>query len=175
MRKLSVRCLKAAFLKMDFVFVYGTLKRNEPNHTWMEDKAFGYSQYICNGVTVEKYPLVIATRYNIPFLLDVPGEGHNVTGEVYEIDSPKLQHLDVLERHPDYYVREMIEVQCGGKKVSAWVYLLREFRPHLLDEPFLEDYSSTGDHGKPYVERAERDSSYDVKKDVKLTNHKQFI
>ncbi|GLH15236.1 Putative gamma-glutamylcyclotransferase CG2811 [Gryllus bimaculatus] len=153
---------------MDNIFVYGTLKRNEPNHNWLEDEDFGYSQYICNARTVEKYPLVIATRYNLPFLLDVPGEGHHVSGEVYEIDYPMLQHLDVLQQYPDFYYRDMIEVLCGSKKVSAFVYVLREFRPFLMEEPFLEEYSSNGDHGKRYVERAERDHTYDFTKEVQF-------
>jgi gamma-glutamylaminecyclotransferase len=58
------------------VFVYGTLKRGEPNHHWMTDTSKGYSRFLGVGRTVKKYPLVIATKYNIPFILDCPGHGH---------------------------------------------------------------------------------------------------
>jgi len=58
------------------VFVYGTLKRGEPNHHWMTDTSKGFSRFLGVGRTVKKYPLVIATKYNIPFILDCPGHGH---------------------------------------------------------------------------------------------------
>ena len=53
------------------VFVYGTLKRGEPNHHYMSS-----ASYVCNATSVEKLPLVIASAYNIPFVLDSPGIGH---------------------------------------------------------------------------------------------------
>jgi gamma-glutamylaminecyclotransferase len=58
------------------VFVYGTLKRGEPNHHWIADTSKGFSRFIGIGKTVKKYPLIIATKFNIPFLLDSPGQGH---------------------------------------------------------------------------------------------------
>lgn len=60
---------------MHKVFVYGTLKRGEPNHNWFETKENGYSKFLANGLTIKKYPLVIASKYNIPFLLHSPGIG----------------------------------------------------------------------------------------------------
>lgn len=58
------------------VFVYGTLKRGEPNHSLIQDAANGYAKFLGIGRTVTPYPLIIATRYNIPFLLKKPGIGH---------------------------------------------------------------------------------------------------
>eukprot|EP00095_Tigriopus_kingsejongensis_P012762 snap_masked-scaffold30_size591359-processed-gene-4.18 protein:Tk12762 transcript:snap_masked-scaffold30_size591359-processed-gene-4.18-mRNA-1 annotation:"AGAP011128-PA" len=43
---------------------------------------------------IERYPLVIASKFNIPFLLNIPNEGHLIKGEVYNVDEEKLQHLD---------------------------------------------------------------------------------
>lgn len=57
------------------VFVYGTLKGNEPNHEVFCDFK-GYYQFLAKGHTKEKYPLVIASKYNIPFLLDRANTGH---------------------------------------------------------------------------------------------------
>ena len=51
------------------VFVYGTLKTGEPNHYWFEDKSHGYSCLVGQAETVDKFPLVIATKYNLPMLL----------------------------------------------------------------------------------------------------------
>ena len=53
------------------VFVYGTLKRNEPNHGYLST-----SKFVTTACTTEKYPLVIASKYNIPFALDCAGVGN---------------------------------------------------------------------------------------------------
>jgi gamma-glutamylaminecyclotransferase len=59
------------------VFVYGTLKRGEPNYHVMSEGQEGASaQLVGPASTIERYPLVIASRYNIPFLLDRAGIGH---------------------------------------------------------------------------------------------------
>jgi len=59
-----------------YVFVYGTLKKDEPNAHWLVgNEQNGKSTYLANGRTVIKYPLVIGSRYNVPFLLDQPGTG----------------------------------------------------------------------------------------------------
>ncbi len=58
------------------IFTYGTLKVGQPNNYLMNDASKGKSRFISHAVTVLKYPLVVATTYNIPFLLDVPGQGH---------------------------------------------------------------------------------------------------
>lgn len=55
------------------VFVYGTLKRGEPNHNWFSKDSTGHYRLICEAKTVDKYPLIIGTEYNIPFLLYSPG------------------------------------------------------------------------------------------------------
>ena len=59
------------------VFVYGTLKKGQPNHYVMEQ--FGNCQFFGTGCTKLKYPLIIDTDTNLPFMLDAPGKGqvHN--------------------------------------------------------------------------------------------------
>lgn len=58
------------------VFVYGTLKQGEPNYSVLTDKNNGYAKFLGVGKTLLKYPLVIATKYNIPFMLKKPGFGN---------------------------------------------------------------------------------------------------
>ena len=52
------------------VFFYGTLKRNEPNYEHVLDKN---AKFISEASTVDKWPLIIATHLNLPFLLDYKG------------------------------------------------------------------------------------------------------
>ena len=47
------------------VFVYGTLKRGEPNHHLMQK--FGI--FVEKAEIIGNYKLVIGTNYNIPFLI----------------------------------------------------------------------------------------------------------
>lgn len=92
------------------VFVYGTLKNGQPNHFWLQDHKNGASTFLANGKTNDRYPLIIGTRYNIPFLLDVPNTGRGINGEIYQIDESMLKNLDVLEGHPNYYLRKQINI-----------------------------------------------------------------
>ena len=69
---------------MHFVFVYGTLKQGEPNHYLLENDANGVRIFRGKAKTVNKFPLVVASRYNIPFVLDCAGTGLNIQGEIYE-------------------------------------------------------------------------------------------
>ena len=57
------------------VFVYGTLKSGEPNHCILSDRTIGKARLITKAKTKQKYPLVVASDYNLPFLLPVPGKG----------------------------------------------------------------------------------------------------
>lgn len=66
--------------------------------------------HLKNGQTNDRYPLVIGTRYNIPFLLNVPNTGHRIKGEIYEVDETMLKNLDILEGHPNYYLRKQINI-----------------------------------------------------------------
>ena len=88
--------------------------------------------------------MVIASRYNIPYLLDVPGKGEFVVGEIYAIDEEKvgfemcqmlvtmtsitlkLRHLDVLEDYPKYYTRrlETVVSESTGDEFECLVYIL---------------------------------------------------
>lgn len=65
-----------------YVFVYGTLKKGEPNHNWLSSKN-GFSKFISSAETAKKYPLIIASRYNIPFLLYSPGNGEVILQKIF--------------------------------------------------------------------------------------------
>lgn len=58
-------------------------------------------------------PLVIATRYNIPFLLDKPGAGNYVAGEIYAVDSRMMGRLDEIEGANLMLKREQQDMNLG--------------------------------------------------------------
>ncbi|XP_055374256.1 putative gamma-glutamylcyclotransferase CG2811 isoform X2 [Condylostylus longicornis] len=137
--------------KNHHVFVYGTLKRNQPNHYWLTDPENGEAIFIGEGKTKEKFPLVVGTRYNIPFLLNKVGVGNNIEGEIYEINDKMLSKLDILEDYPQYYDREIRDIQMGNETLKCWLYLIRKFPESLLNKKLLTSYSNTKE--LPYRER----------------------
>jgi gamma-glutamylaminecyclotransferase len=77
------------------VFVYGTLKKGFPNYArYMTSAGFlGIYQ------TMEKYPLVIFGSRHVPGMLDRPGDGYHIEGELYEVNDECLGSclVDCLE------------------------------------------------------------------------------
>ncbi|XP_053372876.1 gamma-glutamylaminecyclotransferase C-like [Mercenaria mercenaria] len=144
------------------IFVYGTLKSGEPNYNLMQNETSGVC--IPRGVanTKEKYSLVVASRYNIPYLLVKHGAGHNVQGEMYEVDDAQLELLGKLESHPKLYMRKDVVLTrnrddpSSREDFTAQAYFLVNFRPHLLDLPMLESYKDMID-GKKYSKHKDRD------------------
>lgn len=92
------------------IFVYGTLKSGQPNHYWLTNLQNGLASYVSSGFTKNQFPLVIGTRYNVPFLLNKPGFGQNIKGEIYDIDEKMLAKLDILEDYPQLYDRQIQEI-----------------------------------------------------------------
>ena len=145
------------FMDLHKVFVYGTLKQDEPNHYMLQNggpdledfkssknQTFQPAKFICKAETLQKYPLVIASKFNIPYLLDKPGTGHQIQGEIYQIDDLLLKILDDFEGHPNYYLRRKESVMHlstdAAKAEKCWTYFLPKFKVELLELQFLSDY-----------------------------------
>ena len=79
------------------LFVYGTLKKGFPNHENYMESAKRLGKY----QTIEKYPLVLCGARYVPCMIDSPGKGHHVEGELYEVDDECLNRIDALERIQD--------------------------------------------------------------------------
>lgn len=147
---------------MTQIFVYGTLKRGQPNHYRMLDSANGEARFLSSARTVRKFPLVIGGQHNVPFLLDVPGQGHRIQGELYSVDERMLAFLDDFEMVPTWYQRVPVELQVetsegDGATAEAFVYMRKEFEEELLQLQCFESYDAYGDHGLEYVAREARD------------------
>jgi len=137
------------------IFVYGTLKSGQPNHHWLQNPENGHQKLLPGKFkTVQNFPMILDTPWNIPFLLDVDPKTdpkitsntdpkttdfrHNIErsvsisknfssikGEIYEVDDLMLSELDVLEGYPEWYGRKVIF--CENEEadlVEAQVYLL---------------------------------------------------
>ncbi|CAG2165497.1 unnamed protein product, partial [Oppiella nova] len=151
------------------VFFYGTLKKGQPNHHFMaDDMKNGRCEYVCSGQTVDKWPMVIATRYNIPCLLFKKGQGKQIYGEIYSMDTTLLNWLDFKESQVLIYKRVEIPVQLPDESIKIiWVYFIMNFKPQLLDLDNFSEYDSYGKHGLAFVGDydPERDN-YDPMSDI---------
>ncbi|XP_059541026.1 gamma-glutamylaminecyclotransferase isoform X2 [Myotis daubentonii] len=147
------------------VFVYGTLKRGQPNHKVLLDATNGSATFRSRGRTVEPYPLVIAGERNIPRLLNLPGRGYRGFGEIYAVDEQMLRVLDEFEECPDLYQRVRVSVEVlegeGASKeppaaercLQCFVYIATIYPPEWAQLPYLENYDSQGAHGLPHHPR----------------------
>jgi gamma-glutamylcyclotransferase (GGCT)/AIG2-like uncharacterized protein YtfP len=94
------------------LFVYGTLMRGEMNH-----ERLAGARFLGEARSAPGFTLLDLGPW--PALRDEGGS--SVPGELYEVDDALLDVLDVLEGHPDWYLRQEIPLADGG---SAWAYVL---------------------------------------------------
>lgn len=157
---------------MTHVFVYGTLKKGQPNYFRMLDATKGKAEFLGSALTTEKFPLVIAGKYNIPFLLNIPGQGHRVHGEIYRVDGQMLEFLDEFESVPAMYQRCVVQLEVKewagkmeggeaapspGSTTEAFVYSTTTYQPDWTSLQHFESYDFNGDHGLRYTYREDRD------------------
>ena len=156
------------------VFVYGTLKQGQPNHHRMLDPANGHAHFLAPARTLDRYPLVIAGDNHIPYLMNLPGEGVRVWGEVYRVDERMLGFLDAFERVPAMYQRTVVRLEVERWEKGAWpessnedippeggtveahMYSTTTFEPEWRALPTHESYDAHGEHGLVYVDRESR-------------------
>ena len=109
----------------DLLFVYGTLKEGGQYHHLLQREE---ARLVGKAVLVEAYPLILA---QYPCLLDVPGRGHRVSGEVYRLPTRRgWSVVDRLEAHPVEYRRRREPVALAERTVEAWTYFY--LHPDLL-------------------------------------------
>lgn len=106
---------KSNVLELNYVAVYGTLKKNCSNYLYY----LSDSQYIGSGLTKDKYPLVIK---GLPYLINKKGVGHNVCVDVFKVTDDTLKRLDKLEGHPNWYERKQISIKVDGYTIKCWIY-----------------------------------------------------
>jgi gamma-glutamylaminecyclotransferase len=137
------------------LFVYGTLKEGFPN--------FGLNtgtRMAGSFTTAERYPLYLVGEHCLPCMINTPGQGEYVVGQVFEVQPEVLERMDILERvnEPDGYERIQIRVksQSSEPRTERTVLAYLMHPQHLagasvLAGPFSE---YTTEHAALYRQRA---------------------
>lgn len=113
------------------IFVYGTLKQGFRNHHVNQ----GERVPGC-FTTVQPLPLYIVGPRHLPWLVNQPGRGLPVQGELYQVDDDGLARMDELEalHLPDWYAREPLQVRDeAGRVWDCQVYFGAAARLQLDD------------------------------------------
>ena len=97
------------------VFTYGTLKEGFPNFRFNGGTRIGGE-----FVTMHRFPLYLVGSRYVPWLVNTPGQGERVFGQLFEVDAAGLLQMDALEGvdAADGYRRLAIEV-VERNKASA--------------------------------------------------------
>lgn len=112
-----------------------------------------------------------------------------IRGEIWEVGDECLRRLDILEAHPDYYIRREVEVELlsntpdraqdttesGSRILVCEAYFLHDFHEKLLSLPLLENYSSYGPHALKYTLHEDHESEESSKSQVKKTMDKMSV
>jgi len=95
------------------IFVYGSLMGGEFNHSILEREN---NKFIRKAITTSDYSLFDLGGF--PGMTR-PGN-HSIMGEVYEVCEETVRHLDILESHPQFYIRSLIYLD-DGEIVSTYI------------------------------------------------------
>ncbi|XVE57433.1 hypothetical protein DITRI_Ditri04bG0090600 [Diplodiscus trichospermus] len=91
-----VYLITMAEVTQTLIFTYGTLKQGHGNHYLMQDLICRKDAVFLGAhVTHQPHPLVIGP-HGILYLINLPGYGHRVKGELYSVSTRGLVHLDEL-------------------------------------------------------------------------------
>ncbi|WAR05062.1 YS11-like protein [Mya arenaria] len=100
-------------MNVNNVFVYGTLKKGQPNNYYMAKCQS--AKYLGSAETRDRFPLVIGD-WNLPMMVDAISAGNNVKGEVYTVNYEDLAALDEFEDCPELYFRKEIDILLEDSK-----------------------------------------------------------
>jgi gamma-glutamylcyclotransferase (GGCT)/AIG2-like uncharacterized protein YtfP len=111
-----------------YMFVYGTLRRHEKNHHYLNDATLVAEQAWTYG---ELYDT------NLGYPMMKPSETKKVYGEVYEINQHHLKEIDILEDFQDgsnenLYERIVQTIYTDNKIIQAYLYLSDKNCEHFI-------------------------------------------
>jgi gamma-glutamylaminecyclotransferase len=121
------------------VFVFGNLKRGFPLH----EQGLRGARYLGACRTVERFPMFVAGPGYAPMMLNQPGAGLRVRGELYLIGAPSLSLLDTLEsvgRPGNDRLVIAVAPVAGGATRAAHAFLKSAERAFPIHSARLDDY-----------------------------------
>ncbi|XLS50022.1 hypothetical protein HN51_010699, partial [Arachis hypogaea] len=120
------------------IFSYGTLKRGFSNHNLLQDLIrTGDASFIGLYKTSHRYPLVCGP-YRVPFLLNLPGSGHKVHGELYSVSARGLARMDELEGTTRHHY-ERLPIKLFPAEEGADENVNNEDQVNLEDETTMTE------------------------------------
>lgn len=145
------------------VFTYGTLKQGFSNHALLQEMmATGDATFVASCRTLHRFPLVCGP-YRVPFLLNLPGLAHRVSGELYAVSPAALARMDDLEGiGRGHYERLPIEIEMESAAETTVVvveayYAHRSYAEALWRKNGEEGYNCyTEKVARGYVRRKDR-------------------
>src|SRR5262245_11739888 len=96
-----------------YLFVYGTLKRGESNHTLLAGQVF-----VREATTAPAYRLHDCGPH--PALVEAAEHGRSIRGEVYLVQAAAFDRLDILEGAPAVY--RLVPVSLLDCDLPVWTY-----------------------------------------------------
>lgn len=124
---------------MTKVFVYGTLKRGFP----FFELGLADADFLGAVQTIQPYPMYIAADFYGPMMLDRPGEGLQITGELYDVEPAAMDRLDELEsigKPGSFRSKIVVEPVGGGVPVETIGYMKTEDWLQPLHSGLIGDY-----------------------------------
>jgi gamma-glutamylaminecyclotransferase len=124
---------------MEPVFVYGTLKRGFPLH------GRALTDAVCRGSyrTTERFPMFVAGDWFAPMMMNEPGSGRHVVGELYEVENWRLKLIDEMESigaPGNLRVSISVEPINGGCACQAIAYMKSRELAVPVHTPCLDEY-----------------------------------
>ena len=127
-----------------FIFVYGTLKEGFPNFHFNPGRRVPGTYQTRQPLPF--YVVQLRDEDRAPWLVNPPGQGVQVAGQVFEVDAATLQAMDVFEEVglPTGYVRVAVELEPvdeAGTVLHAHVYMKEEHQMVeclAIEGPFAE-------------------------------------
>jgi gamma-glutamylaminecyclotransferase len=126
------------------IFVYGTLKEGFPNFHFNPGRRIPGTYRTRQALPF--YVVQLRDEDRAPWLVNQPGQGVQVSGQVFEVDAATLQSMDEFEEVglPTGYVRVAVELEAvddAGTVLQAHVYMKEEHQMVeclAVEGPFAE-------------------------------------
>ena len=125
---------KRNVLEGSLVSVYGTLRPGHGNNGLLRG-----AKHLGTGKTQNKFLL---SASGVPFVSPRKGlaGSNHVTVDTYIVDDKEFADLDMLESHPQWYMRQKTNVVLGGSLIRTWLYFNDDIGQEIIPTGDYDDY-----------------------------------